>query len=205
MVREVFAHRILENSFRGYWCEYMIAEALGPTVRAVGLGWNAWDLQIGDDKSEFPDRIRIQVKNSAARQSWHTQSSPISKSVFHLSYRKRPFYFEDQNPGVHCEEIGFMCELFVLCFHDGEDIDSVDQREPGEWKFYLLPVIGPNAAVTEEELAWASKKVASNGRPSSCDRRPGTLELGIRGRPPINPVGIECLDISLVRNVLGLN
>ena len=66
---DTFGKPLMENSMRGLFAEYMVSEALGERCRVVGRDWYPWDLQIGDDENVFPDRIRIQVKNTARLQS----------------------------------------------------------------------------------------------------------------------------------------
>lgn len=202
MVLELFSQRLLDNTMRGYWCESMVAEALGPECKIVGAGWHAWDLQIGGDLDDFPERIRIQVKNSARLQPWNIKSGKASECQFDLKVRKKPFYFDIYNPGVACEDIGFLCEIFILCFHDKTNIETADHLDPMQWKFYLVPVSGRRIAITEKEMAAALKKVNTTGKPASCMRRPETLERGIRGRPSIRPVGIDQLSVDKVRDAL---
>ncbi|MDK3073170.1 hypothetical protein QO034_08625 [Sedimentitalea sp. JM2-8] len=119
--REFLSARIMDNNLRGYWCEAMLAEALGDQCAICSFGWAPWDLQIGKSEDTFPSRIRIQVKNSAARQTWHSESDAPSDCLFNLTYRKRPHYFERDNPGIPCETFGFMCDLFALCHHSEID------------------------------------------------------------------------------------
>lgn len=204
MAQEAFGTRLMENSMRGIWCEYMIAEAIGPQCRPVSAGWHAWDLEVGDAGAGFPERIRIQVKNSARLQTWNVRSGKSSDCKFDLKYRKRPAGFEQTNPGMACEETGFLCDLFILCLHDCEDWRTADQTDPFQWKFYLLPVVGGNCAVTRSELDAAQQRVLATGRPATCIRHPRTMEAGIRGRPPVKPVGIEALSVATIRTAMGM-
>ncbi len=179
----------------------MIAEALGPECASTGL---SWDLQIGDSRAMFPERIRIQVKNSASLQSWNQANGQITDPLFSLTWRKKPYYFERDNPGIPCETEGFLCDLFILCHHPVTDIATADHREPDQWNFYLLPVHGPSSAVTEAELQWAQKKLKETGRNSSTQRRPSTLRSGIRGRRPCEPIGVSDLSIDSIRANFGI-
>lgn len=204
MFKEVFDQPLMDNSMRGFWCEYMIAEALGESCKTVGEGWHAWDLEIGNSEDSFPKRIRIQVKNSARLQIWNTKSGKLSDCSYNLTFRKRPRYFDQDNPNTPCEEYGFMCDLFILCLHKEENPEKADQTDPEQWDFYLVPVIGDLTAVTDAERTYANEQLIKNGKPSNCMRRPGTLEKGIRGRPPIIPIGIEDLNIETVFASLGI-
>lgn len=199
MFQELFSQPLMDNSFRGIWCEYMVAEALGPECRTVGAGWHAWDLQIGDSTRAFPERIRIQVKNCARLQSWNAKTGIESKCEFHLKYRKQPYYFDKHNADVPCEECGFLCDVYVLCLHDEADPKCANHGDLSQWKFFVLPVVGPNIAVTEKELA-----ATQNRRSATIIRRPETLEKGIRGRPPVPALGIDDLTVDAIRRALGL-
>ena len=202
--REFLGNRLIENSLRGYWCEAMLAEAFGADVKIASNGWHPWDLQIGDDNATYPDRIRIQVKNAAVAQTWHTQRSNRSTPLFSLKYRRRPYHLEQAQTLVPCEPEGFLCEVFALCYHPKE-VHEADHRNPQQWFVYLLPVIGPNCAVSEIEFAYLRQRVSESGKPSQTQRAPGTLERGIRGRPPIQPIPVQDLSIGDLFDCLALN
>src|SRR4051794_40000142 len=68
---EIFDRKLMDNQMRGVWCEFMVAEALGPSCSVVSHGWHPWDLQIGAATAEFPERILIQVRNTARTQPWN--------------------------------------------------------------------------------------------------------------------------------------
>ena len=159
MFQDMFAQRLMDNTFRGIWCEYMVAEALGPDCKNVGAGWHPWDLQIGDSTARYPDRIRLQAKNSARLQFFNAVKKKGSKCEFNLVIRKRPFYFEENNPdGVYCEDFGFLCEAYVLCLHDETDWDRADHGDPSQWKFFVLPLVAPNARLTRREIECLESK-----------------------------------------------
>lgn len=202
MIAELFGQRLLDNTMRGYWCESMVAEALGAECKIVGQGWHAWDLQIGADADRFPQRIRIQVKNSARLQPWNITSGKPSECKFDLKVRKKPYYFDQNNSGIPCEEIGFLCDIFILCFHSEVCPETADHTNPQQWLFFLVPVVGPHSAITAAEWDYATQRVKSTGKPSVCMRRPETLERGIRGRPPIPPIEISELTVESVRMAL---
>jgi hypothetical protein len=202
--REAFSRPLLDNTLRGVWCEFMLCEALGPECRPVGLAWHPWDLQIGPDSADVPTRIRIQVKNSAVLQTWNEAAGKASASIFNLTWRRRPAYFDRSHPGVPCEREGFLCDLFILCHHPVADWEVADHRNPSQWRFYVLPVIGPFCAVSEVEITALRQSFGVAGKPSSTQRRPGTLEVGIRGRPPIHSLGIEDLSAGAIRQAIGL-
>lgn len=201
MMDGLFSQDLMDNTFRGIWCEYMVAEALGPECKTVGAGWHAWDLQIGENQQDYPDRIRIQVKNSARLQPWNKPTLKETNCAFQLTWRKRPYYFQEYNKRVPCEPFGFLCDVYVLCWHN--EVEHADHRDLSQWRFFVVPVKGPNKGVTENELKYTRDK-SGNSKSVSFQRRPDTLKEGIRGRPPIQPIGIDELSVDRIRQSLGL-
>lgn len=200
---EFLGSRLIDNTLRGYWCEAMLAEALGDECRVASHGWHLWDLQFGPDEAEFPERIRIQVKNSARLQPWNSKTGKLSEALFKLPFKKRPDYIERDWPGVPCEEYGFHCEVFALCYHPVEDPARADHRDPDQWLVYLLPVVGQGCALSGPEMEAARRAVVERGaRVSYADRRPETLEDGIRNRPPVKPRSVGDLSVELIRSLL---
>ena len=199
LIRDVFDRPLIDNALRGYWCEYMLAEALGPACRHVGGGWHAWDLEIGSGRAGDP-LIRIQVKNAARLQTWHSGGAMRSDPAFVLTWRRRPAYFERDWAGVSCEAEGFLCDVYLLCLHDETDEAVADHRDPAQWQVFVLPVSGPASGVTEAERAWAVEKSRRTGRPVTLIRKPRTMAAGIRGRTPIPAVRVSELSVDLLRD-----
>ena len=199
---ELLYSRVIENSLRGYVCEAMIAEALGESAHLVSNGWHPWDIQIGPSNAEFPKRIRIQVKNSAALQTWQTNSTERTDCQFVLSYRNRPQYFERDNPGVPCEERGFLCDLYALCHHPISDIKEADQTAPEQWKVFLVPTNPKLEAISAREFSALQN---SGPKGSSLIRKPRSMEAGIRGRRPIHPIPADLLSMDDVLTSLELS
>ncbi|TDJ29843.1 MAG: hypothetical protein E2O55_02410 [Gammaproteobacteria bacterium] len=132
VARTMYSASILNNSHRGDLVEMLVLSALGPEWKFVGLGWHPWDLQRGTRDS----RVRIQVKHSAALQLWgKTQRQALS---FGWS-NEPPSYFEQYNPGEVIESEGWFCEVFVFGIHEQVDANTVDQVDPGQWRFLVIP------------------------------------------------------------------
>lgn len=204
LVTDFLGAKLIDNNLRGYWCEAMLAEALGRECRISSHGWHPWDLQICPNEAEWPERIRIQVKNAARLQTWNAMSGKLSDANFKLAYKRRPSYFFQTWPGVPCDEIGFHCEVFALCYHPVEDAVRADHRDPDQWQVYLLPAVGPRCGITPVELEACRRAVAENGRTVSyAIRTPATLEKGIRGRPSVPPRSIRELSVGLIRSLVG--
>jgi hypothetical protein len=69
-----FSSRIIQNDFRGIVLEEIVAAALEPDWTLCSEAWSGWDFvnQAG---------LRLQVKNSAARQSWEGRPSSGSFKI----------------------------------------------------------------------------------------------------------------------------
>ena len=141
------------------------------------------------------------MKNSVALQSWHTESSTPSDCSFSLTYRRRPAYFERDNPASSCEPQGFLCDLYALCHHPVTDPATADHADPAQWQVYLVPSNPCLGAITAAEIAWAERKIP---RSRAVIRKPGTLEAGIRGRTPIHPMLLTELSVDAVRAAVTL-
>ncbi len=190
---------------RGLWCECMIAQAIGANCKIVSSGWWPWDLQLGHNHAEFPDRIRIQVKSSARLQLWNQKTDRRSDCIFNLTYRRVPSYFQRDSEGVACEPVGFMCDLYALCFHGEKDVEIANQTDPSQWVVYLVPTNPELGAITDAEIAYAHANLTTNGRSSAVQRRPSTIERGIRGRRPIQPIPVGEVTEQVIRDSLDLS
>ena len=77
----LFGAPLLRNSIRGELVEEMVAVALEPEWALCAGDWGACDLmQVGGP-------LRIQVKQSAARQSWHADDSPLPRPRFSIALK----------------------------------------------------------------------------------------------------------------------
>ena len=185
LIKDFLGAKLIDNSLRGYWCEAMLAEALGASCRIVSHGWAAWDLEI--PHPDTAQMIRVQVKNSASLQTWHSRQSKPSKCSFNMTMRAAPFYLAQDSTSQQVD-FGFHCEVFALCHHFVSDVYNADHRMPDQWNIFLVPSDPNLGAITQEEFDWAQEKCRTSGRPVNLQRRPESLEEGIRGRAPVKPV-----------------
>lgn len=130
LINDLYDQPLMQNNLRGVWVEYLVADALGANCRIVSHDWNAWDLEFGNSRCTYPDRIRLQVKNTARTQPWHKRTGQLTECQWSLKLRRRPSYFEQYNPGVPREDYGFLCDAFLLCHHPIEDWSIADHQDP---------------------------------------------------------------------------
>src|ERR1700739_1196373 len=80
-----YGNRLVENRYRGLVAEIIVGAALGPEWRLCSGDWSGWDL-------EHPTGCRLDVKQSAARQTWAPPKKPSSTR---FDIRERFGYFEE--------------------------------------------------------------------------------------------------------------
>src|SRR4051812_26326088 len=67
-----YGKRLIENSYRGLIAEIIIGEALGQAWRHCSGDWRSWDFE------HRTSPCKLEVKQSAARQTWEPPTKPSS-------------------------------------------------------------------------------------------------------------------------------
>lgn len=145
LTERLFGSPILRNSIRGELVEEIVAMALEPDWELCAGDWAAWDLLHSRSK------LRIQVKQSAARQSWHRRECPPPKPRFSIA--EKTGRWEDGDTWV--AEPGRNADIFIFAWHSLVDI-TADHRDPHQWEFY---VIREAALPNQKSLSLASIQV----------------------------------------------
>ena len=122
----VFGRPLVSNSYRGILVEAIVSEALGARWRWVSGDWAAWDFQRADGK-------RLEVKQSAAIQSWHGPDSPIASPRFDCAARTGRWEGSQWYPGS-----GRFADIYVFAYHDETNVERADHRNPDQWTFYVV-------------------------------------------------------------------
>src|SRR4051794_26736965 len=81
---------LIENSYRGLIVEIIVREALGSEWRLCSADWGGWDL-------EHPSGCRLEVKQSAARQTWAAPKKPSP-----------PRFDIEERTGYYCDGVTWM-------------------------------------------------------------------------------------------------
>ena len=81
LAARLFGRSLVQNSFRGELVEEIVAMALEPEWQPCGGDWASCDLV------RQADGLRIQVKQSAARQSWHGPGSPRARPTYSIAHK----------------------------------------------------------------------------------------------------------------------
>lgn len=118
---------LISNAFRGTLVEAIIAEALEPQWRWCADGWGAFDF-------EGPDGIGLEVKQSAARQSWHQATDKECLPRFDIAER----IWQWRDNAWH-QEPGRAAVIYVFAHHPIFEPAVADHRDPEQWNFYVVP------------------------------------------------------------------
>ena len=123
-------NRLMDNSWRGVFAEYLIADILGDGWHVKDGNWNAWDI-------DGPNAEKIEVKSSAFIQPWCKNNMPkgeyrISRPDFDIAAK-----FPDNTKQE--ERIKTRpADIYIFALHAERDYKNADHRVSGQWKFYVV-------------------------------------------------------------------
>jgi hypothetical protein len=116
----------LNNVLRAVVVEAIVSTALGKDWEWCSADWAMCDFR-------HADGTRLEVKQSAARQSWHRADAAPSRAVFDIAARKQAW---DGQKWVN--SAGRNADIYLFAHHPRTD-DVCDHRDPEQWRFYLVP------------------------------------------------------------------
>lgn len=128
LAHRFFGKPIIRNDLRGEIVEEIVAMALEPEWEGCGGDWASCDLV------RPADGKRIQVKQSAAKQTWHKADARPARPCF--SIKEKTGRWEDGDRWV--AERGRNAEIFIFAWHPVTDA-TADHREPNQWEFFVVP------------------------------------------------------------------
>lgn len=117
---------VLSNRNRSVFAEFIVGTALGAVAERPRVEWDAADLT-------YQGR-RIEVKSSAACQSWHQETA--SKIAF--SIRKAAIW--NPSTGKYEGEPTRCADVYVFCHHPEEDKLKANILDIPAWDFYVASV-----------------------------------------------------------------
>ncbi len=120
-----FGKPLVTNVNRGLIAELIVEAALPE-------GWRWCSADYAGHDFEHADRTRLEVKQSAARQSWAAPESGASRAIFDIASRRGRW-----EGALWVEEAGRRAQLYVFAYHPVAD-DSADHRDPEQWRFYVV-------------------------------------------------------------------
>ncbi|MBD8547781.1 hypothetical protein [Sphingomonas sp. CFBP 8760] len=121
-----FGRPLVTNVLRGHVVEAIVALALEPEWRWCAADYASWDF-------EHDAGVRLEVRQSALRQSWVQSSTSVSRPAFDIRARTGR-----TEAGQWIAEPGRAANLYLFCYHDRTD-DDADHRDPRQWSFFIVP------------------------------------------------------------------
>jgi hypothetical protein len=128
LIEALIGKPLVSNAFRGSLVEAIIAEAIEPKWRWCADGWGSFDF-------EGPNGIGLEIKQSAARQNWHTDTCKPCVPRFDIA--ERTGYWTDTSKWV--DRPGRAAAIYIFAWHPLFDAAVADHREPEQWEFYVVP------------------------------------------------------------------
>ena len=144
VARAAFGKPLVTNVLRAQVVEAMIALVLEPQWQWCSADYAPCDFQRDDG-------LRLEVKQSAARQSWSTDKP--SKAIFDVAARTG----RNEADGW-VAEVGRAAQIYVFGHHPVFD-DSADHRDPRQWLFYVVPT---NALPDVKQIALSTIKTLAS-------------------------------------------
>ena len=122
----LYGSPVVRNDLRGELVEEIVGVALAPEWRLCGGDWGACDLR--HEKSGQT----IQVKQSAARQSWVSGSRGYGRPRFSIASKTGRYEGAVWIPGE-----GRNADIFIFAWHGMTGADC-DHADPAQWKFFVV-------------------------------------------------------------------
>ena len=160
LFRRLYGSPLIQNNHRGELVEEIVAAALEPNWRLCAGDWASHDLE------QITSRLRIQVKQSAARQTWHTSVSKQSPARFSIATKSGRYEGSD-----FISEPGRNAEIYIFAWHEHVH-DSADQADPAQWQFFVIAE-KDLPAQSSIGLIW----LKSNSHPANFDGLLYTVDL----------------------------
>ena len=139
---------VMNNVYRGDYVECMIALTLGSDWALTwqrGWDWAPWDC-------EHDEGARLEIKQSAARQSWDADSMARPRSpAFDIAPRTGRF---NRDGSEWIDAPGRPADVYVFAWHGERKRGVADHRDPQQWLFFVVP---------EPELPEGQKRIGLKG------------------------------------------
>jgi hypothetical protein len=134
LAARIFGQRLIANQYRSAFIEAMIEPHLEPFGwRYVGDGWSGWDF-------EHYGGHRLEVKQSAAQQTWSAPRRLRTRGAFDIAARTGYYY---EGGSKYAAVPGRCAQTYVFAwngfFDSGEHPLKADHRCPEQWEFYVVP------------------------------------------------------------------
>jgi len=122
----IFGKPLVSNNYRGILVEAIVADALGSGWNWVSEDWAAWDF-------ERSDGVRLEVKQSAALQSWHQSGLKKPNPRFDCAARTGRWEGSQWHP-----ETQRFADIYIFAYHGEMNAELADHRIPDQWTFFVV-------------------------------------------------------------------
>lgn len=119
----IFGKPLVTNVYRSVIVEAMVAAGIPD--------WRWCSADYAEHDFIHSDGARLEVKQSAAKQTWVTEGEP--KPSWDIAARKQVW-----RDGKWVAAPGRNADIYVLALHDVVD-DLADHRDPAQWRFFVIP------------------------------------------------------------------
>ncbi len=153
-----FGKPLITNINRGLIAELIVEAALPPDWRWCGADYAGHDF-------EHADGTRLEVKQSAARQTWAAPTSGPSRASFDIASRSGRW-----EGALWVEGAGRRAQIYIFAHHPVADA-AADHREPGQWRFYVV-----GAAMLPSSKTLALSRVRALTTDCAFDELGGAVE-----------------------------
>jgi hypothetical protein len=120
-----FGKKVVQNDLRALVVEVIVHYGLKPDWRHCSEDWNGWDF-------EHKDGTRLEVKQSAAQQTW---AAPRSKPSLRFDIRERSGYWESGITWI--SRPGRYAQIYIFAYH-GISGETADHRDSSQWRFHVV-------------------------------------------------------------------
>lgn len=124
--RAAFGSALITNNFRGLVAEAIVASVLSARWQWCSADYAGWDF-------ERSDGVRLEVRQSASKQTWAKSNGRPSLCSFDIRSRLGRYEGADW-----FAEPGRYAHLYVFAHHWVAD-DSADHCDPRQWRFFVVP------------------------------------------------------------------
>jgi hypothetical protein len=129
LARHLFDVPVIQNQYRSAFVEALIAPYLKSSGWSyTGDDWKGWDF-------EHSNGARMEIKQSAAVQTWHRRDGKRTKGQFDIAARSG--YFDELAKWT--AEPGRCADVYVFAWNGHGHDDGVDHHDQTQWQFYVVP------------------------------------------------------------------
>ncbi len=129
---------LIDNTERAAFAEFLVHTAMNESD-TVRQSWKSYDVL-------SPEGIKIEVKASGYIQVWPQEKlSSVSFSI-------RPAHSWDMETSTYADELTRDSDVYVFCFHNHIEQESLNILDLSQWKFFVLLTRSIEAGVGMQKI-----------------------------------------------------